>query len=878
MDFTPELSAFQGSIVSLDSSCAFSRITGRGGNEKKIEAVIKSLQDFMNEKGLNNFNLDNKINDTVRKFSLYIVLNADLVILQELVELDEIGSVIWTVPTIPACLLSEILWKLNMDNFIYEIIVFSYPQLSLEVSDILIENFKYFHPRQCFNQLKTLVTACYRFICRLLFFKLKNQELTQAVNNFHTCLKYFYEPPNAMKLEMLKRDEKYKYVGDNLHTMLLVLSECFNQYTQTQKLKPPDMHEIYELTYLEGCHNDTCNEVNLETCSNKDIKESIDNCNVMLLDTSKELVMEVSVEIYCAWSEFEDKNKSMQQTIGELCYTVKNTLININSICEHPVINMMEQICFKPIECVDVINDLNSDAIVQNITNSEEKDKWIKALLHRDNIFDDIILVEQISFNLTAFNNEDCCDLFKRCKEYLRTNSNAEYIQTLLIKVFQHCSVEDKMNIVKEHFNDTVFNDDLMTSQFNNMLTETFNKLTTSKDADLSDALTIFLQSPRNVYNKIFNLACENAHQTEIMVRVMKFLGSFSNYYYSEEIDSCVITVTKKMMQDDFEFEKVQNFIKFLWQIKNCNIIPGKKLFLLVVMPNLHSGIVSKNIIQIHMQCKLLVDAFSLDEIVEYKTPMLAMLAQVLDAVRWKITTFTTLAPSTLELALQLLLSILDSYSQDLPDNEKAWLKMKLKNINPLNMYYYRHLWNPPGDTFLEIVMGVHIHKDMDVELLTTRLSQVLPSTTLQEWHQIWDNLNIFSKKQIFNIYHDSLLLIAMAERNYHTPTTWAGIMYCFKNFVLITKSMFLIEPLEEQQVFDVMQKFILLENFVQEENLESFCNLVVPLFANMAEKQLSSINMWKSTCEKVKNKIFLEKITLFFKNCEKPGEHFILK
>ncbi|XP_038209169.1 uncharacterized protein LOC119830282 isoform X2 [Zerene cesonia] len=766
------------------------------------------------------------------------------------------------------------LWKLNMENFISEIIVFSYPQLSLEVSDILIENFKYFHPRQCFSQLKTLVTACYRFICRLIFFKLKNLELTQAVNNFHTCLKYFYEPPNAGKLEMLKRDEKYKYVGENLHTMLIVLSECFNKYSNTQKLRPPDMHEIYELTYLEGCLIDTHSEVNLETCSNKDIKESIDNCNVMLLDTSKELVMEVSVEIYCAWSEFEDKNQSMQQTIGELCYKVRNTLISIKSVCEHPVINMMEQICFKPTECVDVINELRSEDIVQNITkDSEEKHKWIKALLYRDNIFDDIILVEQISVNLAALNNEDCCDLFRRCREYLKINSNSENVQILLIKVFQNCSVEDKMSILKEHFNSSVFNDDLITTQFNNMLTETFNKLTMSKDADLSDILTIFLQSPREVYNKMFNLACENAQQAEIMVRVMKYLEAFSNYYYSEEIDSCIISVTKKMMENDFELEKIQNFIKFLWHIKNSSIIPGTKLLLLVVMPNLHSGIVNKNTIHIHMQCKLLVDAFTLDEILEYRMPMLAMLAQVLDAVRWKITTFVTLAPSTLELGLQLLISILDSYSQDLPDNEKAWLKIKLKNINPLNMYYYRHLWNPPGDTFLEIVMGVHVHKDMDVEQLTTRLSQVLPSTTLQEWHQIWDNLNIFSKKQIYNIYHDSLLLVTMAERNYHSPTTWACVMYCFKNFVLITKSIFLNEPIEEQQVLEVMQKFIFLENFVQEENLESFCNLVLPLFANMAGKQSNSVTIWKSVCEKVKNKIFLEKVTLFFKNCDQSQE-----
>lgn len=50
---------------------------------------------------------------------------------------------------------------------------------------------------------------------------------------------------------------------------------------------------------------------------------------------------------------------------------------------------------------------------------------------------------------------------------------------------------------------------------------------------------------------------------------------------------------------------------------------------------------------------------------------------------------------------------------------------MKLRNIDPINLYYFRQLWHPPGNTFLEVITGVHIYKDMDIEQLVARLSKV---------------------------------------------------------------------------------------------------------------------------------------------------------
>lgn len=58
-------------------------------------------------------------------------------------------------------------------------------------------------------------------------------------------------------------------------------------------------------------------------------------------------------------------------------------------------------------------------------------------------------------------------------------------------------------------------------------------------------------------------------------------------------------------------------------------------------------------------------------------------------------------------------------------DKEANWLKMKMKHVQPLNLYYYRKLWNPPGENLVEVVSGMKLNAEMNMEPLATWLSQV---------------------------------------------------------------------------------------------------------------------------------------------------------
>ncbi|XP_047523353.1 uncharacterized protein LOC125061797 isoform X2 [Pieris napi] len=629
------------------------------------------------------------------------------------------------------------------------------------------------------------------------------------------------------------------------------------EYVKTQTFKLPASYSIYELSYKEESLKNL-EAYTIDNCSHKDVKESIENCNIALLDTCKELVKEVSLEIYCAWSEFEEDNKIMQVTVGEMCYKVQTFLLNIPTACEHPVISMLEHISCKPVDCVQIINEIDSETLVHNIINDDDNDekiKWIRATLYRNDLCKDTILIEQLMLNISVLNEEECSKLFKICKAHITDALDVhENVKLLLIDAFQQCSTEKKFELLDEYFNDS-FNDNLVTQNFSQIIIEIFNKLTMSSDTDMSEVLCVFLQSPKQVFTKVFHVAAENNQQTQMMVNLMEYLKQYTNKYYTNETECCILTVAKELMESDMMKEKFLNYIMFLTKLKSADIIPGSKLFLLVIMPCLYNSLLNKNIVGIHMQCKLLLQAYTLNELVEYRAPLMAMLGQVLETVRWKITTFHTMSPLTLHYGIELLSSILDTYSQQIPEKEQYWLKVKLRNIDPLNLYYFRQLWNPPGDTFLEVITGVHIYKEMDVEHLTARLSKVLCSTTPEEWNQIWKDLEIFTKRHLYNIFHEAVLLIAMAESKHRTDKTWSCLMYCFDNFIEITRCHYLKKEMDENQIKDVMEKLILLENFVSDD-IDVYSSKVLPIFTYMAENNDYS-SIWNSLSHKIKNKTF---------------------
>ncbi|XP_026764400.2 uncharacterized protein LOC113522787 [Galleria mellonella] len=873
MDYTPAVSAIQGLFVSADNVYSFSRLTAKGGNEEKFEYIINSVLKFLEEGNYINKNgiIESSVTN-LRPIVFYIILNADLEALRDITDFDELEIFIWAVPTIPKCLMCELFWKLHLDRFVYELIAYCSPRLSLELAATFIDNIKYYSPNEYLNKLKLVTTATHQLICRLHLFNYKENvlsyKLTGALNSFQKCLNYFTNPPKAEKLNNLTKDELYKYKGYCLHTMLLIIKECMEQYTQIPELYPNDIGELYAMTY------ESEPSINLVTFTvsdspNTTILDCLKKCYIALLDKFQQLVMDVSVDIFCAWSEFTLNGRSMQQKIGQLCYETRIKLLNVTSISDHPVINMIQQISCKPVHWKDLMETSDSAAIIESINNnSEDKAACLLALTHKKNLFQDNNLIKCLISNLEHLNEEACCELFKNIENHMYSDpENNEILEELAIKSFQRCNILKKQEMLAEHFSNNIFIDMTENSEFNSMLMEIFNKLILSPESDMSDILTVFLQNPRRVYKEIFNLAAENIQQTNIMLEVMKVLYKYSSHYYNSDTEPCIVLVVQECF-DNFVQPKIETLLKFLCNLKSCNCITGPKLLLLIIMPKLHKALIDRDLECLYIQSKLLYEAYSLEELLEYRAPLLAMLAQMLDVVRWKITTFEPAAPKALQIILQLQITLFDTYSSGIPDNESNWLKSKLKHMQPLNMYYYRKLWNPPGNNFLEIICGKQIHDEMDKEQLATWLSQILCSTNQHEWSDMWDSLTVFPQEAMLDIFHDAMSLLTIAERANSTQKTWQCLQYCYRNFIFIIRYKFFKEPLSDTQVTSVINKIEITTNLMEESHLEVLGTILLPLFAYMAERKNDySINLSQYIHNKLRHSKFADTVKKAFTN-----------
>uniref|UniRef100_A0A2A4K6L5 Uncharacterized protein n=1 Tax=Heliothis virescens TaxID=7102 RepID=A0A2A4K6L5_HELVI len=829
MDFTPELSAFQ-------------------GNEEKIQLVLESISKFLKNENYINENgvIDTMVSKT-RKFALYIVLNSDLKALREIAELEGVIVVIQSIPVIPRYLMCEMLWNLCMENFACEMITYCYPLLAVEIAGAFVENYKYYNPIKGLKKLHNLSAACYSLICRLHCFQFDNTVfnnlLTTSYETLQKCLKYFSSPPNSHRLNILSKDELYTYKGECLETFLMLIHECFTYFTQ--EVNSSCSYDIYRSTYKTGCFKDNPPTSKVCECPNNAVSECVNNCNILLLDVFQELVMDVSVDIFCAWSEFEVDGKSMQQAIGELCHKVRTELLNISSVAEHPVVSMIQQMARKPEVISDIINLTETNVIVQNInSNIEDKSSWIHALVNKEQLCQHVDLISVIDTHIDMFDEQECLKLYHMFTNYSKNNTNnREIVTRVSIKIFQHCSISDKHKLLKEHFTESQFHDLSDDEHFHSTLTEMFNKFVAVSDADYTEVLNVFLQNPRQVFNKIFILAEENTQLTNTMLKIMHFLKDYANYYYVAETEPCIISIIKKNLDEVSESEVKQiNLVIFLSGLKKSDIIPGTKLLLLIIMPHMHKALLHKDINKIHVQIHLLNEAYTIHELLEYRAPMLAMLSQVLEVVRWgNIKAFVPRASSTLQLTLNFQKSLIETYDNVIPNDEGDWLRIRLKrkNMQPLNNFYFRKLLGGQSSNFFQSVSGMHVDKDTNPSEISIWATQILSSGTQEEWCVVWDNLTRHIEDiEVLYIFHEALRMIAKAVESTRTAATRACLLYCVQNLVYVIRYKFFQGPLTDRHVVNAAFS---LSKFLQEtnkEDVEEIGSRLMPLFAFLVEKK----------------------------------------
>ncbi|XP_075982482.1 uncharacterized protein LOC142980799 [Anticarsia gemmatalis] len=845
MDFTPELSAFQGSIISADNVHQFSKLSSKGGNEEKIKFVIQHILKFLKSaKYVNEDGIIDTMVPTMRKFAMYIVLNADLPVLEDMMDVTGIEPLIWSIPTVKKHLMCELMWHLYMEPFIYEIIPNCWPQLGLEVAEAFLENFKYFSPTDSLFKLYKLSAACYALICRLACFKFDDDVasniLTTAFETLQKYLKYFTNPPNKHRLDTLRSDEVYKYKGNRLKAMLYLVNDCCNVFTQ--KVIPNRDDVIYKLTYNEDYLKNTSYKV----CEspNKLVLEFVNNSNVFLLDIFKEVVMDVSVDIFCAWSEYEEDGKSVQQVIGELCDKVLKKLESISSIAEHPVVPMIQVMARKPTDINDIINSTDTETIVSKIDKDDgESPAWIHALVNKEGLCQDLQLVNFIKSNMTLFTEEECFKLFMKFHE-----SNIEdtgLVNRIKIGLFNGCNVDDKYKLLKVHFRDKILVNTMIASEdFELELNEMFNKFIADANADFTEVLSVFFQNPQKVYHRIFGLVSQNGELKDSMLKVMTLIKDYTKYCYSTETEPCMIKSLKCVLNNHQEKKYYDNIVKFICILKNAEVISSSQLLMFVIMPNIHNALVTENMKKMYYQVQLLTEAYPIEQVLaEYRAPMLVVMGQVMEMGRLRnLGTFQIHALQTLQIAIQFQKSLMETYSNNIPGTDGSWLRHKIRelNLHPLNFYYFRNLWNVDNRCFFESITEMRVHKNCNLNLLTLQLTQIIPWAILEEWTEIWDDLirADISEHDTLRLYTSAMELLNRTVEEHRTKSTRACLFYCYNNFMHIIRYKYLKEPLADSQVKNCITSLSQILKISNSQDVTEIETLITPLLAYLAEKK----------------------------------------
>lgn len=612
----------------------------------------------------------------MREYCFYLILNSDLPIIEDLLDMPGIANIVWTIPTVNKCLICEMIWGLNMEDYLKEILVYCHPALSLQAFIQFTEYVAYTTPTKCFNHLKILVTSCYQLICRIHYYNYDDgfisTILSDLYDNFLVILNYYTTPPNADKLNRLTEDELHKHRGDNIYNLLSSTYECLGYFLSRQTFEPEDFDEMY-LSTIKPHHIKT-RVIPYKMCESENnmLLDYLHKFNTALLEKCKVLVMETSVEIYCAWSEFEENGKTMQQNIGELCYLLRGRMEKIHSLLEHPLFNMLIQLSCKPADIHDIIKCSDNDSLIENAyIKSEEQKYWLQAIINKTDLYENGPLLECLLNNIESVDEEDCSRLYSKSQEHFseQVTPHSNMIKLLMVKVFLKLSDTKKIEILNEHFCNRFLKNNLQTQEFHNMITELFNKITTCSATNISDVYGVFIQNPHEVYKKILQCAIDNSQQSELMMKIMTMLGPFANHYYHSDVDpaiiKCIEFITHNLKTDN----QLNNFIHFISEMKKSNILSGAKILLLIIMPGLHTSLLNKDIRMINVHVRLLRSAFDLSELLQYRAPLLKMISQTLEIVRWNFATFSSDAPATLEETLKLQMSIFSTYEPEIPGN-----------------------------------------------------------------------------------------------------------------------------------------------------------------------------------------------------------------
>ncbi|XP_073942536.1 uncharacterized protein [Choristoneura fumiferana] len=372
MDHIPDLSAFQGVMLSADNHYSFAKLKSKGGNEEKIKYILDKVFNFLKEKDyITDDGLVEERCADYEKLALYLVLNADLPELARMTELGALGARVWTLPTLPGALLAELLWGLRMGRFLRRAVAFSEPRLALQLADACVAHLRYMDPRAHLERPALLAGALYRLLCRMPFARALPPPRRPP-------------PPPPSAVLRLPGDDRHRFLARTLTVALRLLEDCLSRFAAVERLDDIEFADVYRATHDPDGPAPEPLAFEVRACPDHTILECLRACNGFLLDDCAALVMEVSVDAFCAWAEYEEEDgRTAQRAVGELAHRVRA----LPALAGHALRDMLAQIERAPPAIEDLVAAAGADTVAERIgAGGPGGAAWLAALLERDDL------------------------------------------------------------------------------------------------------------------------------------------------------------------------------------------------------------------------------------------------------------------------------------------------------------------------------------------------------------------------------------------------------------------------------------------------------------------------------------------------------------
>ncbi|XP_069668993.1 uncharacterized protein [Periplaneta americana] len=771
---------------------------------------------------------------------MFLLLNTRLGVHDKLVDDINCGHIVDCAPTLSKDLLIELVWRLSLQKYLSETIVYCPLSLTEELLDTAIAKINSIQP---FKVLPLVEQLCRAMYCKFIHLDpYQDAEKKCAKSKLFTYFKKIlriFVKSDFKELRQAKLEELFKFAGLTMRYIMSLVVNCLKLYLNPldQKTVKPD---VYELSLPELVDVEESEAVTLDNFVNELLFVCKANCRA------------ITVDMWMFWTECSTEEeghiRTLQNIVGEAMYLCVEELKNIEDReTKFPLVpelmSMLSAMAIKPKGEDDEIREADMESIIKHVSRkSKSQKKWFKALLRLNEDISNDRYFDCLRNNLHLAEYEDVKLILENVIQALDSSLPSECqekLKLVALDSIKHLPLEHQVDIVKWYLQTFGCDMKLTTNNFHVVMTETFNKainVMEKKDKFFSEFLCLCIQSPIEVVTKAINEALTNSKQIPLMVELLECLAPVCSVFDADNITSSrnekISTVTcllNDAVGNGFTDVEKSNFLILITALTNHNVVESTVFVEKCLIPALYESLNQRRWSQLLLWLELLHLFINgtIKHVINIPHCLLLMiLAQVLETSRWTLLTFCSGAVSVCEETLAIVRRMVNDFldTKEIEDKEVKWLQTKLDGfLSSLNKSYFSQLWCKfdrewsPGtysvDTFLLDVMqndcfndemngkAIELFKDIDSkeDLLLFSLSKLLPLCTASEWQNLvrrMAEMTLFTKQMggpvsQMHLFANSVLLFLFAIKNkgiQDDECTLSCLDYTIRNLGFILK------------------------------------------------------------------------------------------